>query len=449
VPASAGLDQPVGLAFDPAGNLIVADTSQVEKVSPTGTLSTLVPVIDATAVAINVAGDSFIGADFGYTQVKEISPQGTVTAFGPSDSSSGVGGLTLDAAGDVYVTLRNTGNIDKLTPTGAVSLFSSGFSGPRGIAIGPSGDRYVASYSDGTVKKVSPDGTTITGFLTGLNGPSGLAFDRQGDIYVAEDSGSFMGTAEFDPSGTPVNTFSSPDYPHNLAIVQSPAPQSISVTGASTTGHALTCSASWAPDVAGSFDFGQPTATSYAWMRSGTPIAGATSATYTPITAGTYACSATGANQAGPTTETSAAVTVTHPAPPPPPSNALAVKSKKFDGRDRIQLRLQTKAAGRLSAKVTYRTTKTTYSGRGHHRRRHVRHITNTVGTKTAAIHGAGITSVTISSRHGFAKTLAKLKTIRLSIALRFTPTGGKLRTVTPSLTIHAPKPRHKPKRHH
>ena len=90
------------------------------------------------------------------------------------------------------------------------------------------------------------------------------------------------------------------------------------ITGTPTVGGALSCSTgTWSGDEA---DY------TYAWNRNGTPIAGATAATYTaapPDANQQLTCTVTATNAIGAASATSAAVTVRPaggPPPPPPPA---------------------------------------------------------------------------------------------------------------------------------
>jgi hypothetical protein len=82
------------------------------------------------------------------------------------------------------------------------------------------------------------------------------------------------------------------------------------ISGATTAGSTLTCSTgTWSP---------APTSYGYAWTANGSPISGATSATYVITEAiGTLLrCTVTGTNATGSSSATSAAVTVSSPAAP-------------------------------------------------------------------------------------------------------------------------------------
>ena len=62
IPAlNASLNKPLGLAVDAIGNLYIADNGRgVRKVTPDGTITTVAPLVDAAAVAVDPAGNLYI-----------------------------------------------------------------------------------------------------------------------------------------------------------------------------------------------------------------------------------------------------------------------------------------------------------------------------------------------------------------------------------------------------
>jgi sugar lactone lactonase YvrE len=189
---------------DAAGNLYIADTNaaMVEKVTPSGTLSV-------------VAGDG---------------NQGPPTP-GPATTSdlNWPDAVAVDAAGNLYIADGHNNVVEKVTPSGTLSVVAgTGTQGaptpgaatgsdlyvPDGAAVDAAGNLYIADNGNNVVEKVTPSGTLSVVAGTGevgaptpgpatnsdLLGPDGLAVDAAGDLYIA-DFGNCM-VEKVTPSGT-------------------------------------------------------------------------------------------------------------------------------------------------------------------------------------------------------------------------------------------------------
>ena len=242
----AQFNSPCGIAFDPSGNLYVADQTNhaLRKITSAGVVTTFAGgapsspspgFIDGTGtaarfnlptgVAVDPAGNLYV-ADQSNHAIRKVTPAGVVTTFAggaPSSPSPGfVDGtgnaarfnlptaLALDAAGNLYV--ADTGNtaIRKITPAGVVSTLagtnSSGFADgagsaarfttPTGVAVDALGDVLVADRGNNAIRKITPTGMVTTvagapppsplsGFTDGI-GSSARFFTPKG---VAVDSG--------------------------------------------------------------------------------------------------------------------------------------------------------------------------------------------------------------------------------------------------------------------
>ncbi|RKR84506.1 RHS repeat-associated protein [Mucilaginibacter gracilis] len=159
--STAKFNQPFSIVVDASGNLFVTDRSnhRIRKITPTGVVST-------------VAGS------------------GTATfadGSGTAASFSAPTGLTLDQAGNLYVTDENNQRVRKIDASGNVSTFAgsgsigsangaanaSSFYNPFGIAADKTaGYLYVDDDSNAQVRKLNYLGYTITPAL-----PAGLNFD--------------------------------------------------------------------------------------------------------------------------------------------------------------------------------------------------------------------------------------------------------------------------------
>jgi len=223
--AGSPLNEPCGLTFDGAGNLVVSNyggalvgafAGSIVKISPTGIMSLwaneATPAID---VAYDVSGNLY---------VSNYWPSGFVSRYTPgkvrSVFAAGFGhlvGMAFDAGGNLYVADADDFSIRKITPTGTVSLFAADalLNSPAGLAFDAAGDLVVSNQPIGTVVKIAPNGTVVP-FASGLNQPWGEVFDQAGTLYVA---GTGNGTLyKISPSGI-VHPFASGfSLPSGLAI---------------------------------------------------------------------------------------------------------------------------------------------------------------------------------------------------------------------------------------
>jgi CSLREA domain-containing protein len=135
------------------------------------------------------------------------------------------------------------------------------------------------------------------------------------------------------------------------------------------------------------------------------------------------------------------------PAPPTsgplPPSNAFTVISKSVK-QGVVTLKVQTHAAGALNARATFiRAVKVT-SGHGRHRHRHTVRQTILYGQVSTSTNGVTPAILKIAPTGKAASVLRSLRTLRLSIKVSFTPTGGTTKTVVVPLTVTSPRPKRK-----
>jgi sugar lactone lactonase YvrE len=258
---NASLDYPVGMTFDAAGNLLIADSvhNLVRKVSPAGLLTTVAG--DATGafagdqgaaifaslhnlqdVTMDAFGNLYI-ADSGNNRIRRVDTNGLITtvagngvaAFagdgGPATNASldAPVGVAFDPAGNLYVADSLNGCIRKVDTNGLIATVAgNGLSSPLGdggaatnasliparLVFDPAGNLYFADPGNQRVRKVDLKGviTTVAGAgvagyfgdggaatNAGLDNPADVAFDSVGNLYIADSANECI--RRVDPNG--------------------------------------------------------------------------------------------------------------------------------------------------------------------------------------------------------------------------------------------------------
>ena len=212
---ASGLNQPLGLAFDRAGNLYEADASSghIYKFAPDGTQSTFASGLSRpVGLAFNSAGNLYV-ADAAVGQIVQITAGGAATVF-----ASGLNlplGLAIDSGDNLFVADGGSGNIYEFTSAGVQSTFASGLNTPFGLAFDSAGILYEADEASGIINKYTPAGVQST-FASGLNLPVGLAFNNAGDLFVGEFGGGNI--YEFNAAGARSTFAAGLDHPTFLAF---------------------------------------------------------------------------------------------------------------------------------------------------------------------------------------------------------------------------------------
>ncbi len=243
---AAGIGGPFGVAVDAAGNMFVATAggNVIRRVAPSGTINRLVgtgaaggagdggaplqaQLNNPRALALDASGTLYI-ADSSNHRIRKVSGgsistvAGTGAAgFGGDGGSAtsarlnGPAGITLDAAGNLYIADPSNNRIRQVTPAGIINTVAGngafGFTGdggpaasaairtPPGVAVDRAGNLYIADADD-HIRMVTASGTihTIAGSSRGfggdgglatqasLNSPWGVAVDGAGNVYVSD-----------------------------------------------------------------------------------------------------------------------------------------------------------------------------------------------------------------------------------------------------------------------
>lgn len=175
-------------------------------------LTACFPARAAVPGIIIYVADSNTGAIEQFNAAGQGSPFGNVGAVNPA-------GLAVDATGNLYVANRSggvSGTIDRFTPGGTLTLFSSDMDFPSKLAFDSSGTLYAGMVGNNTIQKFNSSGQGTVFASSGLNGPIPLAFDHNGNLYVGNTGdGTIM---KFGPDGQPQFFASSGLYPYGMAF---------------------------------------------------------------------------------------------------------------------------------------------------------------------------------------------------------------------------------------
>jgi sugar lactone lactonase YvrE len=183
-------------------------TNVIYVFGPNGRLARTIPLPGTVplGLAFDQAGALWV-ADFANGRLLRYAGSGLLTPFsicGGAGAGCGLNAIAFDASGNVYVSDSFGGNIFKLTPSnGTVATFYSdpllkpgnGFPpfGANGLAFDTSGaNLYIANTATDQVLKLGIAGgspTTLTVFAEGINGADGIVFDSTGRLWVAANQG--------------------------------------------------------------------------------------------------------------------------------------------------------------------------------------------------------------------------------------------------------------------
>ncbi|EEF57999.1 NHL repeat containing protein [Pedosphaera parvula] len=256
--AVARFNSPRGIAVDAAGNVFVADQNNntIRKLTPVGTNWAVTTIAGQAGmayygdgngtnayfnypagIAVDASGNLFV-TDAGNHVIRKLTPTATnylvTTIAGSAAAQAGstdgtnanarffiVDGITVDAAGNLFVADNNNCLIRKIAPVGTNWItttiagklnsydFADGvgtnilFNQPTGIAVGKGGVVYVVDMGNNMVRKLTPNGTNYVsstvaafpqayGFMDGTNSdarfayPTGIAIDTNDTLYVTD-----------------------------------------------------------------------------------------------------------------------------------------------------------------------------------------------------------------------------------------------------------------------
>lgn len=249
--AGAGVYFPTGLALDSAGNLFIASSYLVYRVSPNGVPALLAGKPDCSCefcVCRGFAGDG--------------GPATAAQLLGPND-------VAVDAGGNVYIADTFNNRIRRVAPDGIISTVAGndswGFSGdggpavkaslngPYGVTVDATGNLYIADTNNHRIRRVSPSGVITTvagngrpgysgdgglGLDASLNQPTDVKLDKVGNILITDSANSRIRVVLAAPQSFQV----SPTSLSFTATQGAFAPPSKTITLSSSIGLSFTAS---------------------------------------------------------------------------------------------------------------------------------------------------------------------------------------------------------------
>jgi len=211
----SGLSDPVVLTFGANGDLYFAETSgstEIKEITSSGVSSVFVDLalLDSNFVfPSGIYFDSqsskfYVTTQTGYLGV--ISSAGDLIKLLAIPHNPRLGGLVVDAAGNIYVCDYRNSKILKIDTADNVSTFAGSTQGfadgmttnaqfkqPYDITKDAIGNFYVTDQGNNKIRKITSSGlvTTLTPVLSSgaaatFNGPSGIAIDANGSLYITE-----------------------------------------------------------------------------------------------------------------------------------------------------------------------------------------------------------------------------------------------------------------------
>ncbi len=248
--ATAASVFPAGITADASGNLYIADaqTYGIRKVDTQGRISTIAGsgkkgfagdggsafstrfYFRSSSLAFDTAGNLLIADDVN-ERIRKLTPAGIVTTIAGNGEfhSTGNGGPAIsasldyptavlaDSAGNIYITEPILSRIRRITPDGNINIFAgrgiqdysgdngpaiaAGLGYPAGLALDTKGNLFFSDSLDHVIRKIDRNGiiTTVAGsgvqgfggdggpaLQAQFSGPYGIDFDTAGNLIIAD-----------------------------------------------------------------------------------------------------------------------------------------------------------------------------------------------------------------------------------------------------------------------
>jgi sugar lactone lactonase YvrE len=244
-------NRPMGMVFDRAGNLFIADKNNnvIRKITPAAVVTTFAGTagsaasVDGTGAAARFsfpvgiaidASDNLYVTDSVSNDLRKISPAGVVTTLADEVAITGapdlastatrlhrLDGIAIDGAGNQYVADNSYHIIRKRTPGGVITTFAGRagvcgaddgapdaalLCGPSGLAFDANGNLFVIDGATQRVRRISPAGMVSTlagtGEFGGRDGPGTTALFGFANEKLSTDWQTVLSGIVAEPSGS-------------------------------------------------------------------------------------------------------------------------------------------------------------------------------------------------------------------------------------------------------
>ncbi|WP_414661132.1 immunoglobulin domain-containing protein [Horticoccus sp. 23ND18S-11] len=342
---ASGLSAPTGVAVDAGGNVYVSDTGNnvIKRYNSGGTLTLTIGTGTAGSlnstlllstfhspqgIAVKSDGSFIYVADSGISSlnIRRIDVSNTIVTTLATMTKPW--GLALNSAGTtLYVTDRDTGTVSSIAnpqSSGTLVALTGTYTNPSAVTVDSAGDVYVTDTGNQTIKKIS--GVTVTtiagssgaiGVADGLganarfNGPAGIVATGVNSLFIA-DTGSHTIRRATPTTAPAITSANNATFTLNSAgtftVVASgsPAPTFSITTGSLPSGVTLnattgviagtpTASGTFVVTVQASNGVGSAATQSFTLTVNQAPVfTSANSTTFTNNTPGTFTLTASG-----------------------------------------------------------------------------------------------------------------------------------------------------------
>jgi streptogramin lyase len=169
--------------------------------APPGTVTelALTPGYDPYGIAKGPDGNLWF-TERSSGQVGRVTPSGAVTMFGAGITDRGLRGITAGPDGNLWFA-EGHGGIGRITSSGAVTEFPVG-GDPYEIALGPDGNLWYTELDGNQIGRITPTGT-VTHFSAGISAgsrPYDIVAAADGNLWFTELRGDRIG--RITPTGT-------------------------------------------------------------------------------------------------------------------------------------------------------------------------------------------------------------------------------------------------------